>query len=174
MSSRKLPTLTEPEAAAAVFAAVQAVAEHSFFASAERCDDGALAELIAAQPSWLVATVRFEDGPFVGSITCTLPDRLAHALFGAFTGRDPVEPAAPRDQVRDLVGEFSNMVCGSWLTAVASGQAFTLSHPIVEPAPGPPAAGELRLLVAVNDLPMAVDVHLLPSAAHGDRTGAGA
>ena len=173
MSSRKLPTLTEPEAAAAVFAAVQAVAEHSFFASAERCDD-APGELVAAQPSWLVATVWFEDGPFVGSITCTLPERLAHTLFDAFTGRDPVEPAPSRDEVRDLVGEFSNMVCGSWLTAVASGQTFTLSHPVVESAAGPAAAGQLRLFVAVNDVPMAVDVHLLPSVAQSDRTGAGA
>ncbi len=35
------------------------------------------------------------------------------------------------------MGEFSNMVCGVWLTHVASRHTFTLSHPTVEAAHAP-------------------------------------
>ena len=169
MSLLALPIRIDPEAADAMLAAVQTVAEQSFFASAELCDDSSFGELVAMQSSWLVAKVRLVEGPFVGSFVCTLPDSLANALFDAFAGREPSAPAPARDQVHDLVGEFSNMVCGSWLTAVAGGQTFTLTHPLVQPAQGPPGgASSLRLFVAVNDLPLAVHVHLLRSVPQGD------
>jgi hypothetical protein len=163
MSSTKspttnLPTLIEPESAAAIFAAVRRVAEQSFYAVAEARDGSAFDALAERVPRWLVATVRFEEGPLAGSMSCTLPEDLAHALFDAFTGRDPAEPAPARDQIHDLAGEFSNMVCGAWLTRVASRQTFALSHPIVAPASAPGGAGGLRLLVAIDDLPVAVDL----------------
>ena len=171
MSSLPLSTAVSPEAADAMLAAIQSVAERSFFANAERCDDQSFGELVAAQSSWLVAKVRLVEGPFVGSIVCTLPESLANALFDAFTGRDPSTTAPARDQVSDLVGEFSNMVCGSWLTWIAGGHGFTLSQPIVEPASGPPGgANSMRLFIAVNDLPLAVDAYLVRSVAPGDRT----
>jgi hypothetical protein len=177
MSSTKspttnLPTLIEPESAAAIFAAVRRVAEQSFFAVAEARDDGAFDALAARVPRWLVATVRFEEGPLTGSMSCTLPENLAYELFDAFTGRDPEEPPPALDQIYDLAGEFSNMVCGAWLTHVASRQTFALSHPVVEPAAAPGEAGGLRLLVALDDLPVAVDLSFQP-APH-DTAGAGA
>jgi CheY-specific phosphatase CheX len=171
MSSPKLPMLVDPEVAGAMLAAVRSVAEQSFFASAEPCDDHAFDKLSATVSRWLVATVMFEEGPFVGSMACTLSEDLAHALFDAFAGRDPSAAAPARDEVDDLVGEFSNMVCGAWLTVVASGQIFSLSHPIVKVASEPPGGHDkLRLRVAVNDLPLAVDVHLLKSMPQGDRS----
>jgi hypothetical protein len=155
-----LPKLIDPESAAAVFVAVRRVAEQSFFAVAEPRDDHSFDALAEHVPRWLVATIRFEEGSLVGSMTCTLPETLAETLFDAFTGRDPEEPAPAIDQIHDLAGEFSNMVCGAWLTHVASRQTFTLGHPAVESVRTTRSAGELRLLVAIDDLPLAVDLSL--------------
>ena len=157
-----LPKLTDPEAASAMFDAVRTVAEQSFFAVAEPADDRSFGVAASQVPRWLVATVRFEQGPLAGSVSCTLPEKLANGLFDAFTGRDPGEPAPTVTLVHDLVGEFSNMVCGAWLTRVESGRTFTLSHPSVEPALKPAAAGDLRLVAAIDDLPVAVDLRLQP------------
>lgn len=157
----------DPEAATALLAAVEAVAEENFFAITTPCDDRAFSEIAARQARWLVARVRFEEGPVVGSISCTLPEELAHALLDAFSGREPSGPAPPCDHVLDLVGEFSNMVCGSWLTRMTRRQAFTLSRPAVEPAFGPARVDGPRLLVAVNGLPLAVDVRFQTGAARG-------
>ena len=155
------PTLTDdPAAATAMFLAVRSVAERSFFAVAEPRDGSGFAALADTVPRWLVATVRFEHGTLAGTLSCTLPEALAHALFDAFTGRDPAGPAPAPDAVHDLVGEFSNMVCGVWLTQIASHDAFTLSHPTVAPSRTPGQAGGLRVLAAVDDRPVAVDLDL--------------
>jgi CheY-specific phosphatase CheX len=157
-----LPKLTDPDAASAMFDAVRTVAEQSFFAVAEPADDRSFGVAASQVPRWLVATVGFEQGPLAGSVSCTLPEKLANGLFDAFTGRDPGEPAPTASLVHDLVGEFSNMVCGAWLTRVESGRTFTLSHPSVEPALTPATAGDLRLVAAIDDLPVAVDLRLQP------------
>lgn len=148
------------EAADALLAAIRAVAEENFFAITVPCDAGTFAELAVRQPRWLVARVQFEEGPLAGSVSCTLPEELAHVLLDAFSGWEPSAPAPTYDQVLDLVGEFSNMVCGSWLTRITRHQAFTLSRPVVEPALAPAHADGPRLFVAVRDLPLAVDVRL--------------
>jgi CheY-specific phosphatase CheX len=157
-----LPKLTDPEAASAMFEAVRSVAEQSFFAVAEPGDDRSFGVAAAKVPRWLIATVRFEQGPLAGSVSCTLPESLATGLFDAFTGRDPGDPEPKSTLVHDLVGEFSNMVCGAWLTRVESGRTFTLSHPSVEPALKPGVAGDMRLVAAIDDLPVAVDLRLQP------------
>jgi Chemotaxis phosphatase CheX len=160
MSSMKLPTLIEAESAAEMFVAVRSVAEHSFFAVAEPHGEAAFDRLARHVPQWLVATVRIENGSIAGSISCTLSEELARALFDAFSGRDPADPPPATDQVHDLVGEFSNMVCGAWLSRVASGEISVLSHPVVVAAPAPGAAGDLRLLAAIDDRPLVVDLSL--------------
>ena len=165
MSSTNSPTtnspkLIDPDAATAMFEAVRSVAEQSFFAVAEPGDDRSFDALAKHVPRWLVATVRFEQGPTAGSVSCTLPENLAHGLFDAFTGRDPADPAPTDILIHDLVGEFSNMVCGAWLTRVEGGRTFTLSHPLVEPAVAVGRAGDIRLLAAIDDLPVAVDLRL--------------
>jgi CheY-specific phosphatase CheX len=157
-----LPKLTEPEAATAMFEAVRTVAEQSFFAVAEPGDDRSFGAAAAQVPRWLVATVQFEQGPLSGAVSCTLPEKLANGLFDAFTGRDPADPRPSATLVHDLVGEFSNMVCGAWLTRVESSRTFTLGHPSVVPAVAPGVAGDLRLVAAIDDLPVAVDLRLQP------------
>ena len=160
MSSMKLPTLIDAESAAEMFVAVRSVAEHSFFAVAEPHGEAAFDRLARQVPQWLVATVRLENGSMTGSISCTLSDELARALFDAFAGRDPADPPPATDQIHDLVGEFSNMVCGAWLSRVASGEISALSRPIVAAARAPGAAGNLRLLAAIDDRPLVVDLYL--------------
>jgi CheY-specific phosphatase CheX len=155
-----LPKLSDPDTASAMFEAVRSVAEHSFFAVAEPGDERSFAAQAAAVPSWLVATVRFEQGALQGTVACTMPTSLARGLFDAFAGRDPSEPEPGAELVHDLVGEFSNMVCGAWLTRVASTRTFTLHHPTVEPLSSPRDASGPRLLAVIDDVPVAVEVTL--------------
>ena len=160
MSSMKLPTPIEAESAAEMFVAVRSVAEHSFFAVAEQHGEEVFDRLARQVPQWLVATVRLENASIAGSISCTVSDELARALFDAFAGRDPADPPPATDQIHDLVGEFSNMVCGAWLRRVAGAEISTLSHPVVTAVRAPGAAGNLRLLAAVDDRPLLVDLFL--------------
>jgi CheY-specific phosphatase CheX len=155
-----LPKLSDPATVSAMFEAVRSVAEHSFFAVAEPGDERSFAAQASAVPSWLVATVRFEQGPLKGSVACTMPTSLARGLFDAFAGRDPSEPEPGAELVHDLVGEFSNMVCGAWLTRVASSRTFTLHHPTVEPVSTPRHGGGPRLLAVIDDVPVSVEVTL--------------
>ena len=157
MSSQMPPLPPEFERAVggAIAVAVSTVAERSFFACVDRCDSPDLDDI---EGEWLVATVRFDDGPVRGSLACSLPTDLAQSLFDAFSGRDPGTPLPPRDQVDDLVGEFSNMVCGTWLTRCDAHRVFRLSPPIVDRVAQPAGeSGRRREWVVVNNRPVAVD-----------------
>jgi chemotaxis protein CheY-P-specific phosphatase CheC len=158
MCSAKLPDLFTPDLAAQVAGAIASVAEKSFYAEAEPCDRARFDELLAGG-DWLVATVHFREGACAGALTCTVPHDLARTLLDAFTGRDPLDPEPDREALFDLVGELSNMICGTWLTRMATAQAFTLSRPVVETAAGRPSlAPDDAMLMKVNDLPLAVSV----------------
>jgi hypothetical protein len=136
-------------------AAVAAVAEQSFFAAVDGCD---APDVNTSAPAWLVAMIRFDDGHTSGSLACWVPPDLAQALFDSFSGRDPSEPLPPAHQIYDLVGEFSNMVCGDWLSrSIGERSSFELSQPIVVQAPRPGNNMQRRLWVKVNDRPLAVD-----------------
>jgi hypothetical protein len=161
MSSKTLPGLLGPETDEAIFGALRTVAEQSFFASAERCDDAAFDTLAAGVQAWLVSSVRFEEGASAGLMSCSLPGELAERLFHAFTGRDPSEAPALED-VDDLVGEFANMVCGVWLSRAGRGRRFALGQPGVVHARASAAGGALRLRVVVDDAPIAITVQALP------------
>lgn len=158
MCSAKLPDLFSPDVTAQVAGAIALVAEKSFFAEAEPCDRARFDELACAS-AWLVATVHFREGACAGALTCTVPHDLARTLLDAFTGRDPLDAEPDREALFDLVGELSNMICGTWLTRMATAQAFTLSRPVVQMVSGRPSLhSEDATLVAVNDLPLAVSV----------------
>jgi len=158
MCSVKLPDLFTPDLPAQVVGAIASVAEKSFYAEAEPCDRARFEQLDGGG-DWLVATVHFREGTCAGALTCTVPHSLARTLLDAFTGRDPLDPEPDREALFDLVGELSNMICGTWLTRLAMTQAFTLSRPVVEAAPRrPPLPDEDAMLVTVNDLPLAVSV----------------
>jgi hypothetical protein len=134
--------------------AVGTVAERSFFAFVDVGDDPGGYDSV---PEWVVATVRFDDGPVSGSLACWLPRDLALLLFDAFSGRDPASALPPRHELDDLVGEFSNMVCGTWLTRCASHRAFRLSPPEVLRVREPADDAGRRQWLSVNDRPLAID-----------------
>jgi chemotaxis protein CheY-P-specific phosphatase CheC len=162
MCSAKLPNLFTSEAAAAVVGAIALVAERSFFADVQPCDEQHFDELASGATAWLVATVPFREGEATGVLSCSLPEDLARRLLDSFTGRDPREPEPSGDAVFDLVGELSNMICGTWLTTMATrDQSFTLSRPAVEIAGRRPDANvRPAARVAVNDLPLLVSISL--------------
>ena len=171
MCSAKLPNLFTPEAASAVVGAIATVAERSFFADVELCDVRRFDDLSTGTASWLVATVHFREGDALGILSCSLPEELARNLLDAFTGRDPLEPEPDEEALFDLVGELSNMICGTWLTRMATeDQSFTLSRPTVHAAARPgaavPGTGPAAF-VAVNDLPLSVSISSEVPAAAG-------
>jgi chemotaxis protein CheY-P-specific phosphatase CheC len=162
MCSAKLPNLFTPEAADAVVGAIALVAERSFFADVQPCDEQRFDDLASGATSWLVATVPFREGNATGVLSCSLPEDLARKLLDSFTGRDPLEPEPSGDALFDLVGELSNMICGTWLTTMATrDQSFTLSRPAVEVAGRRPVIGAWPAArVAVNDLPLLVSISI--------------
>ena len=162
MFSTKLPSPTVRDGLndrAFMFSAVSAVAERSFFAMTEPCDDGRFKALADTASGWLMASVQFQEGPLSGYVSCTVCNELARALFNALTGHGPAEPAPASHEIADLIGEFANMVCGAWLSRLGSSELFVLSKPIVAPAL-PPASRDIGrgLLMTVNELPLAVDL----------------
>ena len=162
-SPTPLPLLDfERAVGGAIAYAVSTVAERSFFACVERCDQPDLDEI---ETDWLVATVNFDDGPVCGSLACALPTDLALRLFDAFSGRHPAAPLPPRDQVDDLVGEFSNMVCGAWLTRCDTRRVYALRRPVVSRVARPDRDEGRREWLAVNNRPVAVDWDLAPGDA---------
>jgi hypothetical protein len=162
MCSKKLQELLGTDAAGVMADAVTAVAAKSFFAVVERCDARRFTDLSAGVDTWWHVSVQFTEADECGTVSCTLTDDLAHALFDAFTGRDPLDaPPDPADFV-DLLGEFSNMVGGTWLTRLANHQTFSLSSPKVQrtAAVAPTGDADARVLLTVNDRPLAVEVRL--------------
>jgi hypothetical protein len=81
---------------------------------------------------------------------------LAERLFDAFSGRDPDDPAAPLSDVHDLVGEFANMICGSWLTRTANERTFALSRPTVTDDAMPASAEGAGVALAIDEQPCLV------------------
>jgi hypothetical protein len=155
MSSTMLPKPPEFEPAGGMIAvAVGTVAERSFFAFVDVCEDP---EWYDSVPEWLVARVEFDDGPISGSLACSLPCDLAQLLFDSFSGRDPASPLPPKHQLDDLVGEFSNMICGTWLSRCSGQRAYRLSSPVVERVRRPEGDETNRQWLAVNDRPLAID-----------------
>jgi hypothetical protein len=134
--------------------AVGTVAERSFFAFVDPCDDPIDYD---DGREWVVARVRFDDGPVSGTLACTLRKDLAQVLFDSFSGRHPSSPLPARHELDDLVGEFSNMVCGTWLTRCAGHRAFRLSPPEVDHLTRPSEEEGHRHWVCLNNRPLAID-----------------
>jgi len=144
-----------------IVTAVGTVAERSFFAFVDPYYDEADLD---DDREWVVATVRFEDGPLSGSLACTVRSDLALLLFDAFSGRDPAGPLPPRHLLDDLIGEFSNMVCGTWLTRCGGCRTFKLNSPVVAHVTRPPEDERHRHWMALNHRPLAIDWDLV----HGE------
>jgi hypothetical protein len=130
MSSANLRRLPDgPEQHASIRDAAVEVAEQSFFAFADPVDETQFAEMALGVDQWLEVSVAF-SGAFSGSIACLVAEPLARELFASFLGESTADQADD-ERLFDLVGEFGNMVCGSWLTRACQRRRFDLEHPVV-------------------------------------------
>ena len=125
--------------------AVTRVAERSLYAFAEAVPADLMPRTIDG--GWHVASVEF-TGPFSGRMSMTVPTVLGRQICSAFLGDEDV---ADDTAVRDLVGEFANMTCGTWLTARHEAQCFDLMHPDVVDADQAPSCD---IAFVVNELPV--------------------
>ena len=138
-----------------VRAALVDVAENSFFAMVDALEPAQFAELAAGVPSWLRAVVRFH-GAFGGRMAVTVSEPLAHELFTSFLG-EPPETTPGDGPLFDLVGEFGNMACGSWLTRTCQRRNFDLQHPeVTRLEAGAASAEPADLIVTLNGRPAIV------------------
>jgi len=130
--------------------ALTLVAEESFFTMVDPASDVPL----PAEPC-IAACVDF-TGAFSGRLCCRMTRALAHDLTSSFTGTRPEDVAIDGPEMTDVAGEFTNMVCGRWLTEVAPRALFTIARPTVEPAPWPQA----KPMALLNEQPIWIDVAL--------------
>lgn len=110
---------------------------------------------------WVEASVDFV-GPCSGRLSCWLPGPPAHELCEAFSG-ESITLLSKSEVVADVIGEFTNMICGTWLTRVTDPGShygalvpFALSPPVVDVVR---TAGDEEAVV-VNDRPVLVRVAL--------------
>ncbi len=181
MPYRESPMPTPAEADDALYVALLQVCDRTFFTLVESCEPSRFAALVKSASSdaaledaadegaephqldWLTASVTFEGTFSSGGLEIFLPARLARWLVASMLGvalqlddGDLID----QQQTFDGIGEFANIVCGSWLTELGRNQAFNLGTPAVArvPAGWNPLAEvnnkERRQLVCINELPM--------------------
>jgi hypothetical protein len=114
------------------------VCENSFFAYVEPLDLQRFAALVKETSAaaggrdaaiWLKSAVAFH-GSFAGAIEVILPEPLASGLVVSMLGEGP-DATLNEHQMFDGVGEFTNMLCGAWLTNLSDREAFELRAPVV-------------------------------------------
>lgn len=145
--------------------AVGTVAERAFFAFVDPCCDPVVDDEDGRE--WLIATVQFDDGPIKGQLACSVRSDLAQVLFDQFSGRHPASPLPPRHELDDLIGEFSNMVCGTWLSRCAGNRAFRLKRPVVDHVLRPAEDERHRHWLSLNNRPLAIDWEVERDASDG-------
>ena len=136
--------------------AASLVCETSFFAFTELAEPD-MVMAVAGEASWYHSEVTF-DGPSKGRVQLSLPEGLARDLFAAFLGFADAS-AANDAETEDVIGEFTNMVCGTWLTMRGCETCFTLAHPTVRLA-GLPAPEEDNIVLSVNGRPTVIRAEL--------------
>jgi len=131
--------------------AVVRVAERSLYAFAEPVPPALMPRTIDG--GWYDATVSFR-GPFSGELALAVPVMLARQIAAAFLGDSDVDDETA---IRDMVGEFANMACGTWLTAVNDAGCFDLAHPEVLPAAD---LDPRELAFVINELPVMLSARI--------------
>ena len=163
MSFVKSPALAPTELSDALQTALINVCENAYFVFVEPCDVAQFEALVRtsgeADTTWLRATVHF-TGETTGHVEIALPERLGAWLVTSLLGM-AAEELLPPHQLSDGVAEFTNMVCGAWLSTLSDETLFTLEAPQVSPvAPGwtpltqPLDDGWRR--VSLNEMPMQI------------------
>lgn len=135
--------------------ALTRVAERSLYAFAEAVPADLMPRTIDG--GWHVASLKF-SGPFSGEVSMAVPVVLGRQMCTAFLGDDEVDDETA---VRDLVGEFANMTCGTWLTARQDAGCFDLTHPNVVAVDAVPGCD---LAFVVNDMPVMLSMQIVQAA----------
>ncbi len=182
MSYAKSQTSVPTELSDALQTALIEVSENAYFVFVEPCEPGQFAALVRQvspqQPSapggakksaqtsqsWLRSSVTFA-GASSGLVEIVLPEPLAHWLVTSLLGMSPEEELS-ETQMFDGVGEFTNMVCGAWLSNLSDKALFELKVPDVTrmPPTWTPLSESLGSeeqacrMVCLNDMPMRVRV----------------
>jgi CheY-specific phosphatase CheX len=182
MSYAKSQTSVPTELSDALQAALIEVSENAYFVFVEPCEPGQFAALVRQvspqQPTppgagkklaqnsqfWLRSSVSF-TGASSGLVEIVLPERLACWLVTSLLGMSPDEEMS-ETQIFDGVGEFTNMVCGAWLSNLSEQGLFTLKVPDVTRMPptwtplGESLGSEEQAcrMVCLNDMPLRVRV----------------
>jgi chemotaxis phosphatase CheX-like protein len=175
---------TPAEADDALYFALLQVCDRSFFTFVESCEPARFAmlvknasskaafedvthdEAVPQQLDWLKASVAFDGSFSKGEMEIFLPARLARWLVASMLGisreLELGETQLLDDQTFDGIGEFANIICGSWLTELGRNQAFDVGTPAVTRVPAGWNAladvnnKERRHLVCINELPMRI------------------
>ena len=165
MSFAKSPVLAPTELSDALQAALIAVSENAYFIFVEPCEPGQFEELSRAggtplQP-WLRASVDF-IGESTGSVEILLPEKLGSWLVTSLLGMD-ADAVLAQPQLFDGVAEFTNMVCGAWLSNLSDEKLFTLKAPRVTAMPAgwtpldaPQSPEDGWRQVSLNEMPMQI------------------
>jgi hypothetical protein len=92
-------------------------------------DEGPPAEPDAeARPC--TAELRFEGNPS-GGCRVSVPLKLARVVSAGFLGSEEMEVSD--SQAEEVVCELANMICGSVLSRLESGEMFRITHPELAP-----------------------------------------
>jgi hypothetical protein len=165
MSFAKSPALAPTELSDALQAALIAVSENAYFVFVEPCEGGQFEELARAggtplQP-WLRASVDF-IGESTGSVEILLPEKLGSWLVTSLLGMD-ADATLAEPQLHDGVAEFTNMVCGAWLSNLSDEKLFSLKTPRVTAMPAgwtpfdvPQSPEDGWRQVSLNEMPMQI------------------
>jgi chemotaxis phosphatase CheX-like protein len=156
-----------------LLAALAEVAENSLFAFADMSDQAAFgataAPLAEGGEEWLHATIVFK-GSIAGRFALTIPAPLSRRLCASFAGADSADEISDEDLL-DFSGELANMICGAWLTHAVPHEVFNLQAPKVvsaEPVPVVSNAASEHVYLAIDDVPVRLDLSWEPAASGSD------
>jgi len=108
----------------------------------------------------MAARISFQGTPS-GVLILSVPEPAARALAANFLASEGDDPL-PVSQLRGVVSELANMVCGSLLSRVESEEHFRLSSPelLAEGAVFPPGQPNQSLAVSEDEGDGAIDLWL--------------
>lgn len=96
------------------------------------------------RPDTMQVYVKF-DGDGEGEFQMEIDEPTAESLAGSFLGAEPGARPSP-DEVRQVMGELGNMVCGAFLSRYEKDGLFNLSSPTIDRANSAMSADVARSL----------------------------
>lgn len=119
--------MSDPTIAESLSAAAADVLETMFFSPVM----GEAATEVPSSAPALTARLQF-SGACGGALTVRVSERAAQVIAANFLAEETDEPTAA--QVREVICELANMICGSVLSRLDSGAHFDLGSPtLVDP-----------------------------------------